>query len=231
MSQFEAPSRLAFPRYSDLPPPAPEPGDGPRREGLAILQVELGVGQQGRREQIAPHQARKPIFVFAFRKGWFPAGPIPSPRPPSFTPCPMSRDLWVGLRAGPGHANPTGLTSPPWHLGALPWTRRWATQLSRFARKTRPLVAVNNRRIARKGPEFQVTEPSPSLRTSGARACTQTQNPCTLRAHTSTHKGVCGGDPAATSPSRHFFSCPLMLRPRSPAASTLQLAPGAGVYL
>lgn len=46
--------------------------------------------------------------------------------------------------------------------------------LSRFSRKARPLVDVNKCRIAGKGPELQVTEPSPSLRTSGARACTQT---------------------------------------------------------
>lgn len=144
--------------------------------------VELRIGRQERRYGFAPHQARKLILDFAFMNGWFPAGatepitPQRSPPPlPSLPPVSESRNqIRCGTR--PCQTNRPNL-SPTSRVVALESTSldsKVEKLLSRFSRKARPSVDVNKCRIAGKGPELQVTEPSPSLRTSGARACTQT---------------------------------------------------------
>lgn len=145
--------------------------------------------------------------------------------PPSPLSPPLGISGWTQRRAPALQINRPNLSSIParWHLGALPWIRRWATQLDSLTRKARPLVEVNKLRNARKGSELQVTEAlrpiaSEDFRT---RAGTQTHR---ILAHSCRHqyaqRSARGSHPAAATPSGHF--CPLRRRRPSPAARTVQ---------
>lgn len=160
--------------------------------------------------------------------------------PPSPLSPPLGISGWTQRRAPALQINRPNLSSIParWHLGALPWIRRWATQLDSLTRKARPLVEVNKLRNARKGSELQVTEalrPIASEDFRNSRWHTNAQNPCTL-VQTPIRTKECAGIPSRSCDSLWALLPTKAQEAESSrtdcsAALTLQLAPSARVYL